>query len=415
MQESRTKKIIRQTKFVHVDKGTGKSFNAFVSQDQIKENAIKCITRSEFWDRFPKLARIASRSGLMDELFADAPMRLSNGEAIIHRLLTELGIEFITQKRFPEVRDKLPLPYDFYIPAFKLLLEYQGEQHYQTTNNRHNSQLVERDRIKALWAPKLGLELITIHELRTIEIEQRILDELRRIDPDIEINRTPLSQEQKKQYKTLGTYTDSDLILVAKNYNNLAEFRATESSVYAIIKRKGLLEQATAHIKRQARNPYTVDELRELVKKYSSLRDFTRHEKGAYLAIRRQGLIQELLGDLKRGCAEVTNWTPEICRQLFEESGRIKSKFRKNNPTAYLKVLEMEWQGFVFQAAVRPKAANSKAIIISGNGLENERFPSLSAASRELNLPLSSLSNYLSGKIANPPKGYLIKWEAPQT
>ena len=126
MQESRTKKIIRQTKFVHVDKGTGKSFNAFVSQDQIKENAIKCITRSEFWDRFPKLARIASRSGLMDELFADAPMRLSNGEAIIHRLLTELGIEFITQKRFPEVRDKLPLPYDFYIPAFKLLLEYQG-------------------------------------------------------------------------------------------------------------------------------------------------------------------------------------------------------------------------------------------------------------------------------------------------
>ena len=46
-------KIIRQTKYKHIDKSTGKVFNAFVCKEQIIDSAKQCITKSEYWDRFP--------------------------------------------------------------------------------------------------------------------------------------------------------------------------------------------------------------------------------------------------------------------------------------------------------------------------------------------------------------------------
>lgn len=402
-------KIIRQTKYQHIDKSTGKFFNAFVSKEQIIDSAKHCITKSEYWDKFPKLARIASRSGMIDDLFSDAPKKLSNGETIIHRLLTELGIAFESQKRFPEVRDKLPLPYDFYVPEFKLLIEYQGEQHYQQSNNRHNPDLVRRDEIKASWAPKLGMDLLTIDDLKSLSIEERVIERLKKINPYYLFSRTPLIAEQKRLYKTLGTYTEEELIAVAKCYADMSDFRKNESSVYAIIKRKGLLEIATSHLARKSRGEYSVDELRELASKYRLLKEFIENEKGAYLAIRRLKLNDEILGGLERTISPPTNWTPELCRALFLEAGSVKTRFRELNRTAYLVVLERKWQAQVFEGALRPKPQNSKGVVVSGNGLYMKRFTSLSAAAKELNLSLTEISNYLAGKLLKAPGGY--KWD----
>jgi very-short-patch-repair endonuclease len=399
-------KIIRQTKYQHIDKSTGKVFNAFVSKEQIIDGSKQCITKSEYWDRFPKLARIASRSGMIDDLFSDAPKKLSNGETIIHRLLTELGITFETQKRFPEVRDKLPLPYDFYVPEFKLLIEYQGEQHYQQSNNRHNSDLVRRDAIKVSLAPKLGMDLLTIDDLKSLSIEERVIKRLKKIKPDYLLNRTPLTTEQKSIYKTFGTYTEEELIAVAKCYTDMSDFRKNESSVYAIIKRKGLLEIATSHLTRKSRGEYSVEELKELATKYRFLKDFIENEKGAYLAIRRLKLNDEILGGLERVISPPINWTPEMCRTLFLEAGSVKTRFRELNRAAYATVLEKQWQEQVFKGAVRPRPTNSKGVIVSGNGLLDKRYSSLSEAARDLNLSLPEISNFISGKSNKPPGGY---------
>ena len=344
---------------------------------------------------------------MIDILFLDAPKKLSNGETIIHRLLTELGIVFETQKRFLEVRDKLPLPYDFYLPEFKLLIEYQGEQHYQQSNNRHNVDLVRRDEIKALWAPKLGLDLLTIDDLKSFSIEERVIERIKKINPDYLITRNPLTTEQKKLYKTLGTYTEEELIAVSKCYTDMPDFRKNESSVYAIIKRKGLLEIATSHLTRKSRGKYSVEDLKELVSKYRSLKDFIENEKGAYLAIRRLKLNSEVLGSLERN-APPTKWTVDLCRSLFLEAGCVKTRFRELNRAAYVAVLEEKWQEQVFKGAIRPKPQNSKGVIVSGNGLIDRRYPSLSEAAKDLNLPLPELSNYLSGKSNKAPGGYLF-------
>lgn len=54
----------------------------------------------------------------------------SRGEEYISNWLDEKSIKYESQKRFENLRDKLPLSYDFYIPSLNVLIEYQGEQHF---------------------------------------------------------------------------------------------------------------------------------------------------------------------------------------------------------------------------------------------------------------------------------------------
>ena len=53
----------------------------------------------------------------------------STGEKIIYTILKKNKINFIEQKKFKDCRNKLPLPFDFYLPDYNLCIEYQGEQH----------------------------------------------------------------------------------------------------------------------------------------------------------------------------------------------------------------------------------------------------------------------------------------------
>lgn len=55
----------------------------------------------------------------------------SKGERTVRRVLRNLGIEFVEQKTFPELRNKQLLSYDFYLPKLDTLIEYQGIQHYE--------------------------------------------------------------------------------------------------------------------------------------------------------------------------------------------------------------------------------------------------------------------------------------------
>lgn len=54
----------------------------------------------------------------------------SHGENRVEKCLTELGLSFIKQYRIAECKSKRALPFDFYVPTFNTLIEYQGMQHY---------------------------------------------------------------------------------------------------------------------------------------------------------------------------------------------------------------------------------------------------------------------------------------------
>ena len=54
----------------------------------------------------------------------------SKGERIVRQWLESHNIKFEPQKRFSDCCDKRPLPFDFYLPDYNAVIEYNGLQHY---------------------------------------------------------------------------------------------------------------------------------------------------------------------------------------------------------------------------------------------------------------------------------------------
>jgi hypothetical protein len=96
--------------------------------------------------------------------------RHSRGERRIAKLLDAKKVPWKAQAKFPGCRDKLPLVFDFALLDLRILIEYQGEQHYRPLGwqkapgkeAERLKSLQRRDRIKAEWAEANGYALIKI-------------------------------------------------------------------------------------------------------------------------------------------------------------------------------------------------------------------------------------------------------------
>lgn len=56
--------------------------------------------------------------------------KISSGERIVANILSNMEIEFETEYTFSECKDVRALPFDFYIPKYNTVIEYNGRQHY---------------------------------------------------------------------------------------------------------------------------------------------------------------------------------------------------------------------------------------------------------------------------------------------
>ena len=54
----------------------------------------------------------------------------SKGELMVSKVLTTLGVSFNSQKTFNECRNKRKLEFDFLIPEYGVIIEWNGAQHY---------------------------------------------------------------------------------------------------------------------------------------------------------------------------------------------------------------------------------------------------------------------------------------------
>lgn len=90
----------------------------------------------------------------------------SKGEKIVRQLLLENNIEFIPQHTFDNCKNKLKLPFDFYLPKFNICIEYHGEQHYKPIKFfggiRKFKEQQKRDNIKLNYCYNNNIKLIII-------------------------------------------------------------------------------------------------------------------------------------------------------------------------------------------------------------------------------------------------------------
>jgi very-short-patch-repair endonuclease len=114
--------------------------------------------------------------------------KLSKGEDNINRILSLKNIKFYSQKKFKnsKILSKWQ-SFDFYLPKYKLLIEYQGEQHYKPCKifggeKRFITQL-ESDSKKELFAKVNNYHLLEIPYTikKKSDIEKVILEKIRTI------------------------------------------------------------------------------------------------------------------------------------------------------------------------------------------------------------------------------------------
>jgi phage FluMu protein Com len=98
----------------------------------------------------------------------------SKGELEISKYLEQNNILFQEQKRFPDCKNIYPLPFDFYLLEYNLLIEYSGKQHYEIVEYFKNHNLQERQRLDAIkksYALSNGYNFLEITYKQNIEEE----------------------------------------------------------------------------------------------------------------------------------------------------------------------------------------------------------------------------------------------------
>lgn len=93
--------------------------------------------------------------------------RKSKGEKFIEDYLTDMQIAFETQKKYEGLLGlgNGQLSYDFYLPNYNLLIEYQGEFHDGTANQQTDIELQKQqihDKLKSDYAKENNIELLEI-------------------------------------------------------------------------------------------------------------------------------------------------------------------------------------------------------------------------------------------------------------
>lgn len=99
----------------------------------------------------------------------------SKGEEYLSRLFTELGVVNIDQFKLPELNVRYR--YDFYLPEYNVLIEYQGGQHYRAIDffggEEGFRKTLERDAIKRHLAKETGRKLVYLSYLDMAEARGR--------------------------------------------------------------------------------------------------------------------------------------------------------------------------------------------------------------------------------------------------
>ena len=124
----------------------------------------KCSVCGIIWE--------ASPNALLRKNATGCPRcRSSKGERKIANHLDVLGIDFIQQKSFPDLKATHSLLFDFYLPTQNMCIEYDGQQHFYPVKfaglkdkkaEERFAVTQKRDAIKTQYCKDKGIELIRI-------------------------------------------------------------------------------------------------------------------------------------------------------------------------------------------------------------------------------------------------------------
>lgn len=115
----------------------------------------------------------------------------SLGNRTIHQVLTRLNIDHEMEYRFDDCRNKQPLPFDCYIPSVRMVIEFQGRQHYKPMEigqfgvktieqaQKQFEKQIKHDQIKKQYCQDNNIQLVVISYWDYHRIEDILKETLR--------------------------------------------------------------------------------------------------------------------------------------------------------------------------------------------------------------------------------------------
>ncbi len=325
------------------------------TKELVLTDAQKYLTRGEWHKAKGHAAHVAISKGWYEEATQHMYRTHSFGEMTIHRLLTQLDIEFETQKRFKSIKSKKPLPFDFYLPVFELVIEYQGSQHYSESNRKHNESLLDiqkRDEIKRVGAVEINLDYLAIDATLEKDIEEILISKLKDLAKVKKLEwgfkKRPLTDEELGLLKSLGTYTKEQVLLDAKKYQTYPDWRRN-SPLFQIAIKNGWLEECKEHmlsefeVRSKGKLVWTKEKVAELAKKYKSRSEFKAANSSAYTRARVNGWLEEICSHMSLKVHPNGYWTKE---RVINSAKKFKTRtawMRSADSAAYNAAREKGW------------------------------------------------------------------------
>lgn len=108
----------------------------------------------------------------------------SRGEIKISHFLSSIGIRFTRQKTFKKCRNKRKLSFDFFLQDHNILIEFQGNQHYNNIEYYHKGKydfnyILKNDQIKWQFCKDNNIKLLEIAYWDINNIESILKKELK--------------------------------------------------------------------------------------------------------------------------------------------------------------------------------------------------------------------------------------------
>lgn len=99
----------------------------------------------------------------------------SHGEREIKIWLDGHGISYVAQKKFADCADVNPLPFDFFLPDYNKLIEYDGIQHFRPVDffggQSTYKKLASHDHIKTEYCMNNNIDLLRIPYYKDVNTE----------------------------------------------------------------------------------------------------------------------------------------------------------------------------------------------------------------------------------------------------
>jgi very-short-patch-repair endonuclease len=300
----------------------------------------------------------AKRGGWVDVVTAHMHQVFSHGEHTIYLFLKQNDIEFVHQKRFDGLKDKAPLPFDFFLPEYDLVIEYHGRQHFETSKSsmfrKELAAIQRRDAIKEEFAKQNGFGYLQVSAQKVDEIEAAVSTRLQEIAASrgwlLQLSRRDLTFEERRKVASLGVWTKDAVLDDARRFSSLTEWSRSGTAALQVAYRNGWVAEATAHMiaTQKPKGYWSKDRVLEDAKRFGSKMQWFASSPSAYATAQAKGWLGDATEHMTRPSPAPRYpkgyWTKE---RVLDDARKYKTPkdWRASSRLAYRHAAEKGWFG----------------------------------------------------------------------